>query len=80
MSPDDFLKYFISITAERKQKPHEGRIGASLLFKCTTKWDTVYTGCLSFELPQPPDTGRYALKSVIPRASALDVVCETQSH
>ena len=77
MGPDDFLKYFISITAERKQRPHEGRIGASLLFKCTTKWDTVYTERLSFELPQTPDTGRDALKLVILRASALNVMYET---
>lgn len=30
--PDDFLKYFISITAERKQS-HMRRIGVRLLFK-----------------------------------------------
>jgi len=50
MGPDDFLKYFISITAERKQS-HTRRNGVSLLFKCTTKWDTVCTALLGYELP-----------------------------
>ena len=36
----------------------------SLLFKCTTKWDIVYTEHFSFELPQTRSTGRDALKLV----------------
>ena len=47
------------------------------MFKCTTKWDTVYTERLSFELTQTPYTGRDALKLVVLRASALNVVYET---
>ena len=43
--PDDFLKYFISITAERN-RDHSSKIGVSLLFNTHSKSDMM-TFCVT---------------------------------
>ncbi len=68
MGPDDFLKYFTSITEERK-KPHE-QYRVSFLLKHMAIGDTGYC---SFDLPQTQDPGRHALRHVMMCTTALGI-------
>jgi hypothetical protein len=59
--PDDFLKYFMSITAERKQS-HMGRIGVRLLFKhVKSEEDTAHRSC---QFLRSWDVGKCALTTM----------------
>jgi hypothetical protein len=69
MGPDDFLKYFISITAEENRAAREYN-RSEFLVQIYGHWG--YRIC-SFDLPQTHDTGRHALRHDMMCTSALGI-------